>query len=64
MNPYPHFNPASQLPPVDCPLVLKLNDGSTIRVTRPSFVENRSDDLTFVTEVGSTILGRWPWTYP
>lgn len=59
-----HWNSASVLPPVDCPLVIKLNE-EVVAVRRPTFVECKGDALVFIREdSGEKIVGRFPWTYP
>lgn len=58
-----HLNPANQLPPVDCPLLIEV-DGKLERVVRPSFVERRGQDLTYQTADGRALVGQFRWTYP
>jgi len=72
-----HMNPPSVLPPVDCPLLIRATGtlvyphgeeieivDKLLRVSRPSFVERRGDDIEYRTPVGASIFGRFPWTYP
>jgi hypothetical protein len=57
-----HLNSASQLPPVDCPLIIEV-DGQLVEAMRTKFVESRDRELTFQTKAGE-IVGRFKWTYP
>ncbi len=59
----PHLNPASQLPPVDCPLLISVQ-GQLLRACRPTFAERKGDDLEYELAGGGVIIGRFPWTYP
>lgn len=58
-----HFNSKDQLPPVDTPLLV-LVDNQVVRARRPNFVERKGADLEFILVDGRTISGRLPWTYP
>lgn len=58
------LNPADVLPPVDCPLLIELEEGCLVLATRPTFVEHKGDELVFKTENGMTVIGRPRWTYP
>lgn len=58
------FMPASQLPPVRTPLVIKLNDTEEVLVERTCYVESKDSELEYVTANGIKIKGRFPWTYP
>ena len=60
-----HLNPASQLPPVDCPLLIEVSrtDG-LLRATRPTFIAGKGDDLIYILDDGQTLTGRFRWTYP
>ena len=60
---YEHFNHPSNLPPVDCPLVIN-REGVATRVIRTSFIERRDRELVYITPSGEEIVGRFPWTYP
>ncbi len=57
-----HLNPASQLPPVDCPLLISVQ-GQLLRASRPTFAERKGDDLEYELTGGGMITGRFPWTY-
>lgn len=58
-----HLNHESQLPPVNCPLLIKVGD-ELLKAHRPTFVESKGNELTYVLEDGSTLSGNFPWTYP
>lgn len=60
---YTHFNSATTLPPIECPLVL-LVDGKVVRAHRPTPVHKRGDDMVYITEDGTELVGQYPWTYP
>lgn len=59
-----HLNSSYTLPPVDCPLLILVDD-KLVEASRPTFVEYRGDELVFIlAETGQEIQGRFPWTYP
>lgn len=58
-----HLNPESQLPPVDCPLLIDV-EGELLQARRTSFVERRDLQLEYELEDGRLITGRFMWTYP
>lgn len=57
------FNSENVLPPVNTPLLIKVNDVAVL-VERTSFIANKSDDMVYVTPEGRKYYGRFPWTYP
>lgn len=57
------LNDPNRLPPVRCPLLI-LVDGELIKAERTSFLENKNREMTYRTEDGETIVGRFAWTYP
>lgn len=57
-----HFNPKTQLPPVDCPLLIKVN-GVLMKAHREQYAISKDSQLEYVTEHG-VIIGRYDWTYP
>lgn len=59
-----HLNSASQLPPVDTPLLIKLDDGRLAHASRTSFIEHRSREMEYRLDDGTIITGRFAWTYP
>lgn len=58
-----HLNSKDVLPPTDTPLLI-LVDGDIVRAIRPSLAKRKEDCLEYLTVLGETILGRYPWTYP
>lgn len=60
-----YLNPADAgfLPPVDCPLLIEV-DGEILEARRPVFVEQKDGQLTYELSDGSTLQGRFRWTYP
>ncbi len=59
-----HLNPASVLPPVDTPLIIRIPDGRIVKAMRPIFLTNRNDLILYRFEDGSEVEGRFPWSYP
>lgn len=57
------LNPADQLPPVACPLLIDV-EGSLVKAERTEFVQHRGQDMVYRLVDGSTLLGRFQWTYP
>ncbi len=58
-----HLNPADQLPPVGCPLMIEV-DGELVRAERTAFIASRERAMVYQLEDGQQIEGRHPWTYP
>ena len=58
-----HLNPASQTPPVDCPLLIEV-DGQLVRVIRRQWARSHNAPLAFYRPDGVLIMGRYRWTYP
>lgn len=60
-----HLNPAGQLPPVRCPLLIEVEPGQLRRAQRMSFVRTRDAELEFCLEGSAErVTGRFRWTYP
>ena len=59
-----HLNPASQTPPVGCPLLIELPNGQLQLVERREWARSHSDTLAFYLPAGGLIIGRYRWTYP
>ncbi len=59
-----HLNPPGNLPPVGCPLLIKLDDGQLVEAHRTGFIEHRSRAMDYSLADGTTITGRFAWTYP
>lgn len=58
------LNPPDQLPPVDCPLLIKLDDGSVVQAERTSHIQHRGLQMDYRLADGTTITGRFAWTFP
>ena len=59
----PHLNHPEHLPPVDCPLLIEV-DGALIRAERTCHISERGDSMAYRLSDGSTLTGRYRWTYP
>ena len=64
MTQYDHLNHASALPPVACPLVIDVPQRGMLRAERTSFVTQKGNEMEYRLSDGSTIIGRFRWTYP
>lgn len=62
-----HFNPKSQLPPVECPLIIRIV-GNPLKAMRLTYAESKDDDLYYLVDLPQggqeVIRGRFDWTYP
>lgn len=58
------MNRPERLPPVDCPLLIELPDGSRVRAERTRHVAARGLGMEYRLSDGSLIIGAFPWTYP
>ena len=76
---YEHWNSESSLPPVDCPLVIWVDPppranpvmpwsvvrvGGAVPAVRTGFLDDKTRDMEYRLADGSTITGRFRWTYP
>ena len=59
---YSHFNSCSRLPPVGCPLVIKVGE-KEIRAERISYITDKENLMDYKLSNGSVITGRFQWTY-
>lgn len=59
----PHLNRAERLPPVDCPLLIDVG-GTLVLAERTCHVSDRNNNMTYRLSDGSTLIGRFNWTYP
>lgn len=57
------WNRPEVLPPVDCPLVLRLGS-LAVRAERVSYLRDRAGDMDYRLSDGSVISGRYHWSYP
>lgn len=60
---YTYFNSPSVLPPVACPIVIKIGEEEVL-AERTSFITKKENDMTYKAANGATIVGRYRWTYP
>lgn len=58
-----HWNNESLLPPVDCPLLVKIA-GVAHKAVRTSYIDNKSAHMEYVLDSGVKVIGRFEWTYP
>ncbi|MCY1285269.1 hypothetical protein D9M68_814680 [compost metagenome] len=58
-----HLNDPSHLPPVGCPLLIEV-DGELVRAQRTGFIEHKDRQMEYEKADGSTLVGRYRWTYP
>ena len=58
------WNQPERLPPVGCPLLIKMPYDRVEKATRTGHLENRSQEMEYLLESGETVRGRFLWTYP
>lgn len=58
-----HLNPAGLLPPVGCPLLIKVA-GHLEPAERTGIIADKGSDMEYRLADGLIIHGRFPWTYP
>lgn len=60
-----HFNSpdSRRLPPVECPLLIRVK-GQVLRASRIHHIERPDDDMDYITDDGTLLVGRFWWTYP
>lgn len=59
-----HLNPAGDLPPVNCPLLIELEPGVLVHAERTRFISDRNRDMEYLLASGKVVHGRFAWTYP
>lgn len=59
-----HFNSPSSLPPVGCPLLIRLPCGAALHVERTGYLQDRNGQMEYRLQDGRLIVGRYEWTYP
>lgn len=62
-----HWNDASRLAPVGCPLLLNLGpdyDWDIAQGERIDHLESRDRQMTYRLSTGRVVTGRFDWTYP
>jgi len=57
------WNRAALLPPVGCPLVIKVA-GHVLRAERTNHLTDKSGQMEYVLMAGQLITGRFEWSYP
>jgi hypothetical protein len=57
------FNRSALLPPVGCPLVIKVA-GHVLRAERTIHMADKSGQMEYVLKAGQLITGRFEWSYP
>lgn len=57
------WNRAALLPPVGCPLVIKVA-GHVLRAERTSHLSDKSGLMDYKLSDGKVIQGRFEWSYP
>ena len=58
-----HLNDPSTLPPVGCPLLIEVG-GALVKARRTGFIAERGRQMEYQLADGTTITGRYRWTYP
>lgn len=58
-----YLNRPDHLPPVGCPLLIEV-DGRLLQAHRTGFISERSREMDYELVDGTTITGRYRWTYP
>lgn len=59
-----HFNSPSTLPPVGCPLLLRLPCGAVLQAERTGYLQDRGGQMEYRLQDGRVISGRYEWTFP
>lgn len=59
---YPHWNSPDVLPPVGCPIVLRIGCAA-VQAERTAHIERRDREMTYKLPTGQELVGRYPWTY-
>lgn len=57
------LNSPDHLPPVGCPLLIQTDSG-LLKAARTGYIEDKTRLMEYRLEDGSTIEGRYQWTYP
>lgn len=59
---YDHWNSPDILPPVGCPIVLRIGC-AVVQAERTAHIERRDREMTYKLPTGQELVGRYPWTY-
>lgn len=60
---YPHWNSPDVLPPVGCPIVLRIGC-AVVQAERTAHIERRDREMTYKLPTGQELVGRYEWSYP
>lgn len=60
---YPHWNSPDVLPPVGCPIVLRIGC-AVVQAERTAHIERRDREMTYKLPGGQVLTGRYEWSYP
>ena len=58
-----HWNSAESLPPVGCPIVLRIGC-AVVQAERTAHIERRDREMTYKLPTGQELVGRYEWSYP
>lgn len=56
------WNSPDVLPPVGCPIVLRIGC-AVVQAERTAHIERRDREMTYKLPTGQELVGRYPWTY-
>lgn len=59
----PHWNSPDVLPPVGCPIVLRIGC-AVVQAERTAHIERRDREMTYKLPTGQELVGRYEWSYP
>lgn len=59
---YDHWNSPDVLPPVGCPIVLRIGC-AVVQAERTAHIERRDREMTYKLPTGQELVGRYEWTY-
>ena len=60
---YDHWNSPVVLPPVGCPIVLRIGC-AVVQAERTAHIERRDREMTYQLPGGQVLTGRYFWSYP
>lgn len=63
LHPYDHWNSPDVLPPVGCPIVLRIGC-AVVQAERTAHIERRDREMTYKLPTGQELVGRYEWSYP
>lgn len=59
-----HLNSESLLPPVDCPLLIRIPTGALVKAQRDEWLSKKDGEIAYRLYDNSIVRGRFRWTYP